>query len=191
MFARPRSAAVALLAPLVIASASLLLSACGGGEGDDVVYKTETPAKDDRSMFDRWFGGSSVVNPPKAGTTTAAGEQVPLGDGKTGVGVNEYLWRASLDTLSFMPLASADPFGGTIITDWYSAPESPNEQFKVTVYILDKELRADGIRVAVFRQEKDAGGQWTNAAVQPDTQTQLENAILTRARQLRVATGEE
>lgn len=190
MFARPRPAA-AILAPVVMALASLLLSACGGGESDQVVYKypdkTQQP-KDDRSMFDRWFGGSPIVN-PQASTDLAA--QAP-GDGKTGVGVNSYLWRASLDTLSFMPLAAADPFGGTIITDWYSAPETPNEQFKVTVYILDKELRADGIRVAVFRQEKDATtGQWTNGVVQPDTQTQLENAILTRARQLRVATGEE
>ena len=70
----------------------------------------------------------------------------------SGIGVNGFLWRASLDTLSFLPLSSADPFGGVIITDWYAPPESPAERFKVTVYILGRELRSDGVRVAVFRQ---------------------------------------
>src|ERR1700674_770485 len=69
-----------------------------------------------------------------------------------GIGVNAFLWRASLDTVAFMPLASADPFGGVIITDWYSPPESPAERFKMSVFIMDRTLRADGIRVAVFRQ---------------------------------------
>jgi hypothetical protein len=189
MFARPTIA----LTPIAIVTAALLLAACGGGEGDEVVYRypEQTQAqKDDRSMFERWFGGSPIVN-PQAPTDVAAQQQPGPGDVPTGAGVNSYLWRASLDTLSFMPLASADPFGGTIITDWYSAPETPNEQFKVTVYILDKELRADGLRVTVFRQEKDANGGWVNAAVPPNTPTQLENAILTRARQLRVATVDE
>jgi hypothetical protein len=183
MFVRPQ-----VFAPIAIVVATLVLTACGGGGGDEVVYRypEQTPtAQDDRSFFDRWFGGGPVVNPPPDGQQAAAAE-VP-----TGPGVNHYLWRASLDTLSFMPLSSADPLGGTIITDWYSAPETPNEQFKVTVYILDKELRADGIRVSVFRQEKDAAGAWANAAVPPNTPTQLENAILTRARQLRVATVDE
>ncbi|MCG8360632.1 MAG: DUF3576 domain-containing protein, partial [Kiloniellales bacterium] len=75
------------------------------------------------------------------------------GGAGAGIGVNSYLWRASLDTISFMPLASADPFGGVIITDWYSPPEAANERFKVNVYILGRDLRADGIRAAVFRQE--------------------------------------
>lgn len=102
------------------------------------------------------------------------------------LGVNSYLWHASLDTLAFMPLASADPFGGVIITDWYSAPESPDERMKVTVYILDRRLRADGIRLAVFRQTR-AGGGWTDAPVNPDTATKLEDSILTRARELRLS----
>jgi uncharacterized lipoprotein len=101
-----------------------------------------------------------------------------------GVGVNGYLWRASLDTLSFMPLASADPFGGTIITDWYSPSKTPDERFKVTVYILDTQLRADGLKVSVFRQTKDAQGGWVDASVDPQTDSKMENAILTRARQL-------
>lgn len=106
------------------------------------------------------------------------------------LGVNGYLWRATLDTLSFMPLASADPFGGVIITDWFAAPENPNEQMKVTVYILDKRLRADGLKVAVFRQQRTEGG-WIDAPVNPDTANRLENAILTRARELRLATLEQ
>jgi Domain of unknown function (DUF3576) len=110
--------------------------------------------------------------------------------GPSGIGVNTYLWRASLDTVSFMPLASADPFGGVIITDWYSPPDTPNERFKVNVFILDRQLRADGIRAAVFRQRREADGRWQDVAVDATTQTEMENAILTRARQLRVSTAE-
>ena len=84
-----------------------------------------------------------------------------------------------------MPLASADPFGGVIITDWYSPPETREERFKMTVYILDRQLRADGIKVSVFRQEMASGNQWQDTTVGTSTATQLEDAILTRARQLR------
>jgi hypothetical protein len=104
-----------------------------------------------------------------------------------GIGVNGFLWRASLDTLSFLPLSSADPFGGVIITDWYAPPESPSERFKVTVYILGRELRADGVRVAVFRQKREGANEWQSATTGDNTSTSLENAILNRARELRVA----
>lgn len=107
-------------------------------------------------------------------------------DGANGIGVNSYLWRASLDTVSFMPLASADPFGGVIITDWYVAEEKPDERFKVNVFILDKQLRSDGIKVKVFRQLQK-GGKWVDSTVADNTGPQMEDAILTRARQLRVA----
>lgn len=103
------------------------------------------------------------------------------------ISVNGYLWRAALDTLSFMPLASADPYGGVIITDWYINPEKPGERFKATVYILDSRLRADGLNVALFRQVRDAAGGWTEAEVNPQTEIDLENAILTRARQVRLS----
>ncbi|HVT95961.1 MAG TPA: DUF3576 domain-containing protein [Acidobacteriaceae bacterium] len=103
-----------------------------------------------------------------------------------GVGVNSLLWRASLDTISFMPLVSADPFGGVIITDWYTPPSTPNERFKVNIYILGRALRADGIRASVFRQTNDTG-TWADAPVALNTSTDLENAILTRARQLRMS----
>jgi len=109
------------------------------------------------------------------------------GGGAPGVGVNSFLWRASLDTVSFMPLASADPFGGVIITDWYSPPDTPDERFKVNVFILGRDLRADGVRASVFHQKKDVAGQWNEAAVDANTATDLENAILTRARQIRLS----
>ena len=108
------------------------------------------------------------------------------GGGGGGIGVNSFLWRASLDTVGFMPLASADPFGGVIITDWYSPPEAPQERYKMSVYILGRELRADGVKVAVFRQRQNGNG-WAEAAVAKETATNLENQILARARQLRVA----
>ena len=102
------------------------------------------------------------------------------GQGGGGIGVNSYLWRASLDTLAFMPLSSADPFGGVIITDWYTPQETPGDRFKISVYILGRQLRADGIRVALFRQNR-GGGQWSDAKVSKQTVTKLENEILTRA----------
>ncbi len=108
-------------------------------------------------------------------------------EGGSGIGVNSFLWRASLDTMSFMPLVSADPFGGVIITDWFAPPEVPGERFKVTVYILGRDLRADGVRASVFRQRRDAGGDWIDATIEARTRVELEDAILTRARQLRVA----
>jgi hypothetical protein len=103
------------------------------------------------------------------------------------VGVNSFLWRATLDTVSFMPLASADPFGGVVITDWYATPESPSERFKITVYVLDNRLRADAVKVALFRQVRATTGEWIDAPADPATATKLENTILTRARALRVA----
>jgi hypothetical protein len=105
----------------------------------------------------------------------------------TAIGVNSYLWRATLDTLRFMPLAAADPYGGVVITDWYINPEKPDERFKCTVYILDARLRADGLNVAVFKQNKDASGNWVDAPSATQTETDIENAILTRARQLRLS----
>jgi len=103
------------------------------------------------------------------------------------MGVNSYLWRASLETLEFMPLLEVDPFGGVIITDWYASPEAPEERFKANVYILDTNLRADALKTSIFKQVRASGG-WTDAAVDADTARQIENAILTRARQLYIAT---
>ena len=102
----------------------------------------------------------------------------------TTIGVNSYLWRATLDTLSFMPLLQTDSNGGVIVTDWYINPAAPTERVKVTVMILDQDLRADGLRVSALR-EVNQGGQWVAAPVKAATVQKLEDAILTRARDLR------
>ena len=107
------------------------------------------------------------------------------GNGGPGIGVNAFLWRGALDTLAFMPLASADPFGGIIITDWYSPPGTPDERFKATAYSLGRQLRADGVKLSIFRQKLE-GGQWVDSQVDPATVGDIENKILERARQLRI-----
>ena len=102
----------------------------------------------------------------------------------TYIGVNSYLWRASLETLAFMPLLQADSTGGVIVTDWYSNPDNPNERVKISVAILDDALRADALRVAASRETLQ-GGNWVPGAVQAATVQQLEDIILTKARDLR------
>ena len=102
----------------------------------------------------------------------------------TSIGVNSYLWRATLETLSFMPLAQTDSSGGVIVTDWYANPENPGERVKVSVSILDSDLRADALRVAASREVLE-GGAWVQAPVQAATVQRLEDIILTKARDLR------
>ena len=163
--------------------ALLLLAACSG--------TGETVYPDDQNRK-RAGGGTSYSDTSqgifgKDGLSFLGGESAPAVDpGGGGIGVNSFLWRASLDTISFMPLVSADPFGGVIITDWYSPAETPGERFKVNLYILGRDLRADGVRAAVFRQRLN-GSIWIDSEVEPKTSVDLENAILTRARQLRIA----
>ena len=129
-------------------------------------------------------GCSHVMHPFGGGN----GPRTTSANGTGGaIAVNSYLWSATLATLSFMPLASADPYGGVVITDWYTNPEKPDERFKCTVYILDARLRADGLNVAVFKQNKDASGNWVDAPSATQTETDIENAILTKARQLRLS----
>ncbi len=127
----------------------------------------------------------SVFGP--GGLNLFGGDKKKEGGEGGGIGVNAYLWRATLDTVSFLPLSSADPFGGVIITDWYSPPESPNERLKLSVFILDRQLRADGVHVSVFRQTRGGDGAWADAPVDPKTGRQMEDSILARARELRVA----
>jgi hypothetical protein len=144
---------------LIVVLSAMLLAACGGSD-------------DDMDMPDTTSGSTAIGG-------AAGGHMV--------MGVNAYLWHATLDTLSFMPLKSADPYGGIILTDWYSDPSDPNERMRVSVYILDRRLRADGIKVTAFRQTHTAA-DWVDAQVNPDTANKIEDAILTRARELRLAT---
>lgn len=164
------------------------LGACSGDQSSDSTYPstigtgpTHPTGNPDRQTI---FG--------EDGITLFGGGKDNAGAGQ-GIGVNSFLWRASLDTISFMPLASADPFGGVIITDWYQDPKATGERFKLTVYILDRRLRADGVKVSVFRQKHDEKLGWIDTPTDSSMGTKIENAILLRARQLRMsstATGE-
>jgi hypothetical protein len=148
--------AASLLLPVAL---TFSLSACGFIQRD--ISKT--------------LGGGSE---DRARTADLAASQI------TTIGVNSYLWRAALDTLSFAPLAQTDSNGGVIVTDWYANPNTPNERVKITATILDADLRADALRVAASRQVMQ-GGQWVDAPVAAATVQRLEEIILTRARDLR------
>ena len=170
---------------VILALVAGILAACDNTTYSGVEDTTDTP----QGRFE------PDVNDPNRQTIFGAGginalfDEEREGDsgGGGGLGVNAFLWRASLDTFTFLPPLSADPLGGVIIYDWYAPPETPNERFKVTVFILDTRLRADGVRVAVNRQLRGADGNWYEAEVDGATPASLEDAILTRARQMRIA----
>jgi hypothetical protein len=171
---------------------TLSLAACGGNPNavKENEGRTGTKSETQRDMI-QGLGGKNREDGTLFGPGGIFGSKEKKDDNSgTGVAVNAYLWRASLDTINFIPLVSADPFGGVIITDWYTPAETPNERMKVQVTILDRELRADGVRVSVFKQQTSPkGGSWVDAQVDPRTNIDIENAILTRARQLRIAGG--
>lgn len=164
----------------VLLIGALGLAGCGGIESE-----AKYPTGADRGAT----GGSNIYDKPDSvfgsdGLGIFGSKKKQQDD--NGIGVNSHLWRASLDTVSFMPLASADPFGGVILTDWYSTAENPNERYKLNVFVLGKQLRSDGVRVRVFKQEaKD--GIWVDNTTTDDMARALEDTILTRARQLRIA----
>lgn len=175
------SRASLLCLPLFISA--LALSACNG---KPIETEAKYPTGADRAST----GGDIYAEEPSVFGPNGLdlfGTGKKDKDAQTGIGVNSFLWRAALDTVSFMPLASADPFGGVILTDWYASPEKKDERFKVNVFILTRELRSDGISVKVFKQEMDKKGAWHDSAAADDTARKLEDAILTRARQIRVA----
>jgi hypothetical protein len=161
--------AVAMLIPLT-------LVACGKGR-----Y-----VEDSEYNEDRFLGARNGFLFSDNGMVFGVGGKQGGGSAEAGaaLGVNAYLWRGALDTLGFMPLASADPFGGVIITDWYEPPAAAGERFKATAYILGRELRADGVRVTIFRQVLQ-NGRWVDAAVSRATVGEIENKVLSRARELR------
>jgi len=138
-------------------------------------------------MFEPGPPPGSVIGDEGLGFSlgTSKGRQGSGGGGPgTGIGVNAYLWRGALDTLGFMPLSSADPFGGVIITDWYTPQVSTQERFKATAYILSRDLRSDGVKVTIFRQVLQHN-QWVDAPVSDITVSEIENKVLDRARRLR------
>ena len=162
---------------LFLAAISLIASGCGNSRqpGPDEYRNPQTEGAQGVQGNIFGAGGLSLgVGGSKEDNSSQGGA----------LGVNAYLWRGALDTLSFMPLSSADPFGGVIITDWFQPPASPGERFKATAYILGRQLRADGVRVVVFRQVQQ-GTQWVDATVSPATTGEIENKVLARARELR------
>lgn len=142
----------------------------------------------------RGLGNGGAGDPSQLGRLGGADSGIVFGTSKdkdkggggagAGIGVNAYLWRGALDTLGFMPLASVDPFGGVIITDWYTPPATNGERFKATAYILSRELRSDGVKVVFFRQEL-RGNNWVDAPVAPATNSEIEDKVLAKARKLR------
>ncbi|WP_340109838.1 DUF3576 domain-containing protein [Pikeienuella sp. HZG-20] len=130
-------------------------------------------------------GGFGTYNMSKVGDIFEFNESTgATGDGLTPV--NRYLWRASLDTLAYLPLASTDPFTGVVATDWATAPATPDERFKVTAYVKSPTLAATSLQVAVYREVRGDDGAWATAPVAGTTARQLEDAILLRARQLKI-----
>jgi hypothetical protein len=186
------------LSTIVVFVAGLLVSGCGSM--GDIFGDRNEPEREEPSALshpsDEDYDVGRIHRPgvdrSDSGFFSSGGSGLLFGDGESSkggvIGVNSYLWRASLDTISFMPIKSADAFGGVILTDWHSPSESPNERFKLNVYILDRALRADGIRVAAFRQILDRNSQWRDAKLTKKTSRKIEDAILTKARQLRLRT---
>ena len=170
---------------LSIAAAALLAVGLAACESGDVVG--DYPERREEGHYGYGKEAPSIFG--EGGLTNLfSDDKKPQGEqGGGGIGVNAFLWRASLDTISFMPVNSADPFGGVIITDWHANAEAPSERFKLNVYILGRTLRADGVRVSIFRQVLNRAGQWQDSNVPDGTKVKIEDAILTRARQLRNA----
>lgn len=167
----------ALMALLVTLTA---LSGCGiFGKADDNQAYPKTDRDQRRARLGKLTGDEGI--------TLGGASDKDKETGKNPLGVNSFLWRATLDTLAFLPLASADPFGGVILTDWYEDPDTKGERFKVNALILDRQLRADSIKISVFRQKKDAKGNWADAQADATLGRKLEDTVLTRARELRVA----
>ena len=173
------------LAKLACCAATLLLIGCGGGDyspQEPVGPRTGPTGKynpNDPSLFGE--GGaslSSIFGRSGGRNTPGQSDAIP---------VNKYLWRAALDTLSFLPLASTDPFTGVIATDWGANPDAPGERFKVTAYMVRPTLAASSLKVAVYREVRGEGGAWIPASVGADTARKIEDAILVRARQIRIA----
>jgi hypothetical protein len=181
---RPNLISARLLPAAIIAV--LVVAGCNS----DNLKPNPTPAN---------FQGLGSGSPGDASVNRMGGEDsgTIFGVGKTnrdqgagggglgsGIGVNAFLWRGALDTIAFMPLSSADPFGGVIITDWYTPPGTSGERFKATVYVLSRDLRSDGVRVNIFRQVLQ-DGQWMDATVAESTVADVENKVLARARRMR------
>lgn len=169
------------LCPLVVASVVLILSGCSGGPGTEREDVPNFPVNPER---ERQFRHGRLTG--EGGLKLFGGGDDSGDSGASPIGVNSFLWQATLDTLTFMPITSADPFGGVILTDWYEDPQAEGERFKVTALILGRNLRTDALKVTVHKQALDENNQWRDRPVSSDLARKLEDTVLTRARELRV-----
>ena len=173
------------LLPLLAIAACL--TACG-----DIKVEQDYPdispgaTEEGGSILDYFkFNGVKIET---AETETQTQPAAPNAPAVRSLAVNADLWRAALDTVRFMPLAAADPVGGTVITDWYNDPGTPGERVKINIVISSLELRADALRVSIFR-EKRSGNRYVSVAASQRAERQMENIILTRARDYKIARG--
>ena len=159
----------------IVSALALLTAACGGGRPAEI----PEDARNSGGGVSGEFQNSRITDlvGPSGSSSGAGGGLTP---------VNRFLWRASLDTLAFLPLNSTDPFTGVIATDWAASPDAPNERFKVTAYVKSPGLAASSLQIAVFREIRATDGAWASAPVSGATARQLEDAILVRARQLKI-----
>ena len=179
----------AIIAPLALVTLALI--GCSGApslpkglpQGDASYPKTPNDIYKNGSVLDNYGEGNeglSIFSGIRGGKKNTAN----LGVGGA-IGVNALLWQAAVDTVSFLPLAQVKPEVGIIITDWYTAPSSPNERIKLNVYVLSAELRADGVRVQVFKETRpNPSSPWLAVTAAPEVGKQLQDTIITRARQL-------
>ncbi len=160
----------------------IILAACGG---PIEVEAPKDPVDSKTRVYNEITGGKKFFGQDVLSFGTTKRD---FGGGAGGgIDVNAYLWRAALDTVSFMPLSQVDPFGGVIITDWYANPQTPNERFKIQIYLLKKQLSGDALRCNIFKQVKNSNQNWDDAAVAQNLVQKFENSILERARELRIA----
>ncbi|MFM2128734.1 MAG: hypothetical protein RL477_280 [Pseudomonadota bacterium] len=158
----------------------VLASGCAVQTDKEQDYPKYGSEKRHREVMERLDGGSDTlfgelsIGGPKKQTDNAGG----------GAAVNLFLWRAALETLALGPLESADPFGGVIITDWFTLDEEPGSQFRVTAYILGRSLRTDNIKIAMYVRRNEDGKLMTRRAT-ATAETRLENVILTKSRTIR------
>jgi len=165
---------------VLVLLATTLISACSSVEKE---AKFPTGAQRDGINANDIYSEKESIFGEDGLSLFGGKDDKPSGDSIT---VNSHLWRASLDTVSFMPLTNVDPFGGVILTDWYNDPATPDERYKLNVFVIGSQLRSDAIRVSAFQQKKKSG-RWVDVAVDSSIARKIEDTILTRARQIRVA----
>jgi hypothetical protein len=171
----------------LVASLSLALAACAASPpaeqraaGQPGAAETQKAASNEPGEIDTEATIWTVLGLSKKESVKDPGPQ-------TGRTVSPVLWQAAHDTLNFVKYASEDPLTGSIVTDWYSPPGNPNVRYRVNVFILSRALHSDSLTVTVDRQQRSADGQWAETTIARQVETDLENAILSRARQLKRA----